>query len=178
MAAAPPAAFTGSALPVNHHLRRVLAEGAASGAAGALAVALWFLLRDLLEGRAFHTPSALGHGLTALLKGGQGLAALPDAPYAASMMYVYTVVHVLFFIGAGAACSFLLNYARRNPGYELYAVLLLATLGMWFTFLSMMLVGVVLSAVTIVDILIAHLLAALAMGAYFWRRHPEVIAGL
>ncbi|MEK6710980.1 MAG: hypothetical protein AABZ64_10415 [Nitrospinota bacterium] len=178
MTAAPAPSYTGGLLPNHTHARGVLTEGAASGILGALAVALWFLLRDLIEGRPFHTPSALGHGLTALLKGGVALGAVPDAPFSSSMMYIYTVAHGIIFIAAGAACSFLLNYARRNPGQELYAVLVLATLGMWFTFLSMMLVGVVLSAVTIVDILIAHLLATLAMGAYFWRRHPEVWRGL
>ena len=178
MTTATSAAYTGALLATQTRARSVLTEGLASGLTGALTVALWFLLRDLIEGRPFHTPGALGHGLTALLKGGQGLAAAPDAPYAASMMYVWTVVHGVVFTGAGAVCSFLMNYARRNPGWELYAVLLLATLGMWFTFLSMMLVGVLLSAVTIPDILIAHLLATLTMGAYFWKRHPEVIAAL
>lgn len=178
MTAAPAPSYTGGLLPVRNHARSVLAEGAASGLIGALAVALWFFLRDLLEGRPFHTPFALGHGLAALLQGRAALAAAPGDSFPGSMVFIYSVVHGTAFIAAGAACALVLDYARRNPGWELYAVLFLGTLGIWFTFLSMTLVGVLLSAVTIPDILIAHLLAALAMGAYFWKKHPEVRAGL
>lgn len=178
MTAAPAPSYTGGLLPVRNHARSVLAEGAASGLIGALAVALWFLLRDLLDGRPLHTPSTLGQSLAALLQGRAALAAAPGDSFPGSMVFIYSVVHGIAFIGAGAACALVLDFARRNPGWELYAVLFLGTLGIWFTFLSMTLVGVLLSAVTIPDILIAHLLAALAMGAFFWRVHPEVRAGL
>lgn len=161
-------------ISIRGSLRGVLEEGFASGVIGALAVALWFLLRDFLEGHPLYTPNALGRSLAALLQGRAALAAAPGDSFPGSMVFIYSVVHGVFFIVAGAVASALLHHARRNPGHELYAALFLATLAMWFTFLSMVLVGVVLSAVTIVDILIAHLLATLTMGAYFWKRHPEV----
>ncbi|MBI3129245.1 MAG: hypothetical protein HYZ11_16680 [Candidatus Tectomicrobia bacterium] len=172
------ATHTGALLATGARARSVLMEGIASGLLGALAVALWFFLRDLLEGQPLHTPGALGQSLAALLEGRAARAAAPGDSFPGSLVFIYSVVHGLAFVAAGIGGALVLDFGRRNPGWELYAVLFLATLGMWFTFLGMMLVGVIFEAVTIVDILIAHLLAALAMGAYFWRRHPEVIGGV
>ena len=42
------------------HRHSVIREGLIAGAAGAAAVAFWFLVLDLIEGRILFTPGALG----------------------------------------------------------------------------------------------------------------------
>jgi hypothetical protein len=98
--------------------KSVLVEGTVVGLAGAAAVAIWFLLYDLVEGAPFRTPALLG---AALFHGLRDASALTNTP---RLVLEYTVVHGLAFIlfGLGAAGLFaLVDRGRR----VLFAVFML-----------------------------------------------------
>jgi hypothetical protein len=62
-------AGSGTGTPLGR--RRIVREAVVAGLLGAAAVAIWFLLLDLLRGQPFFTPAALG---SALFDGARGVA--------------------------------------------------------------------------------------------------------
>ena len=150
----------------------VYREGIVGGILGAAGIALWFLIIDSIHGRPFFTPSVLGTAIFGLLQGGGSLAAPESVPVSLGMVIVFSCMHGAGFAAIGVLCSMLLQLAEQTPGAGLWVVLLLVCGAMWITFVNMLFAGVVLNALSIVDIMIAHALAAVAMTVYYKRRHP------
>jgi hypothetical protein len=98
--------------PPTHRRTSVLAEGLLAGLAGAAAVALWFLVYDVLFAEPFRTPAMLG---AALLKG-------IDTPEAvvvtAPLVLQYTALHVALFVLFGWASAGLFAIADREPRFN------------------------------------------------------------
>lgn len=147
---------------------RVLREGLVSGLLGAAVVAVWFLLLDGVMRQPLFTPAALGSLLF------HGVADPENVRLTAATVGGYTVVHVAAFLLFGMVVSALVAQADRMPSFifgvvllgvvfELFFVGLVASLGTW-----------VLQEFAWWSILGGNLLAALAMGAYLWRRHPDL----
>src|SRR6185295_9479726 len=80
----------------------VYEQGLAAGVLGAAAVAIWFLIVDLVAGRPFFTPSILG---TALFQGSAAVATPERVPVSLEMVVVFTWIHVLVFVIIGVAAS-------------------------------------------------------------------------
>ena len=163
---APPAA----AAPSRERARTTaLADGFEAGVIGALVVALWFLLIDTLAGRPFHTPSLLGNALTRGVE-----AALREPSVAVGMVYAYTGIHFVLFILFGILLASLVIQYERTPaiGY----LLVVAAVVFEFGFLVFILAFAepLLQDLPWWAVLVGNLLAAVAMGAYFSRRHPEL----
>ncbi|MEE9274692.1 MAG: hypothetical protein V3V62_05235 [bacterium] len=154
----------------------VLREGIVAGVIGAVSIALWFLIVDTLQGRPLNTPSILGTAVFGLLRGGAGIAPGQSVPFSFGMVVVFSLIHGATFAGIGIVGARLMDIADRDPDYGLFILSLLAALGIWFTFMSVLAAGVILNALSIPDIFIAHLLAVAAMGTYYWRRHPGMRA--
>ena len=74
----------------------VTREGARAGIAGALAVAVWFFVVDLISGQPLATPEALGAALVSVLRANQELGNVTH-------LIVYTVFHFAAFIVLGIA---------------------------------------------------------------------------
>src|SRR6266446_2200532 len=142
----------------------VYAEGLLAGVVGAAAIALWFLALDGVKGRPFYTPTVLG---TALFRGGAGLQS-PE------MLLSFTWVHVLAFLIIGVGASRLLGIAERNPSFGFGIVLLFVVFEFGFLLACMLFAEPVLRALTWPEVLVGNLLAAAAMAAVFWRRHPRL----
>jgi len=87
---------------------KVLYEGILVGLAGAAAVALWFLVLDLITGTPFRTPALLG---AVLFEGLRDPAALTIT---ARLVLEYTAVHGLAFIAFGLAVAGLFAIAERD----------------------------------------------------------------
>jgi len=68
-------------------------DGLFAGMIGALAVAIWFLILDILSGRPLYTPALLG---TVLLHGGK--AAASGITIAPMEIAAYTAFHFLTFM--------------------------------------------------------------------------------
>src|SRR5262249_52870442 len=88
---------------------RVAREGLIAGLAGAVAVALWFLLYYLAAGVPLRTPALLGAALF------HGLRDPGTLVITTPLVLQYTVVHGLVFVGFGWAAAGLLALADREP---------------------------------------------------------------
>ncbi len=150
---------------------RLYQEGLVSGLLGAVTIAAWFLLLDLLRGRPLLTPSLLG---TALFRGVETLGAPMAVPVSLEMVALYTWVHALVFCVIGGVASRLLAVAERQPNAGFGILLLFVVFEFGFVVAAMLFAEPVLQVLTWPAILFGNLLAAGAMGAYLWRRHPDL----
>jgi hypothetical protein len=146
--------------------------GITAGLIGAVAVALWFLIVDAIAREPFFTPAALG---ALLFRGGGGVE---DVVIGVGPVLGYSFVHFTFFILFGVTLSGLTEQVRRFPPlvfgllilfvvFEVFFIALVAILGRWF-----------LQEMAWWSLLIGNLLAAVSMGVYMWRVHPELAGRL
>jgi len=146
-------------------------EGLVAGLLGAAAIAVWFLILDAVAGRPLQTPTILG---TAIFRGGQGLASPETVPVSFEMVVLYTWVHALVFWVLGGIAARLLAVADSQPNAGFGVLLLFVVFEFGFLVVTLLFAEPILRALTWPAILVGNLLAALAMGAYFWRRHPTL----
>ena len=151
---------------------RMYQEGIIAGIVGALSVALWFLILDVAHGRPFYTPTVLG---TALFGRGVWPATLEALPPSFEMVAMFTWVHLLAFAVVGVVVARLIVMAEQNSSLGFGFVLLFVILEACFTVAMMIVAEPVLRALTWPAILVANLLAAGAMAAYFRLRHPTML---
>lgn len=146
-------------------------EGIVAGVIGAATIAIWFLILDTIKGRPLYTPMVLG---TALFRGREALASPESLPVSFEMVLIYTWVHGLVFCVIGGIASRLLASAEKNPNLGFGILLLFVIFTGGFIFVAVVFAEPVLHALTWPAILVGNLLAAAAMGGYFWRRHPKL----
>jgi len=149
----------------------VYAEGMLAGTVGAVTIALWFLILDTIAGRPFYTPNVVG---TALLRAGKGLAAPEALPISLEVVLPFTWIHLLVFLLIGVAASRLLALAERNASFGFGVLLLFVVFEFGFLLASLVVAAPVLEALAWPAVLVGNLLAAAAMTAVFWRRHPQL----
>ena len=146
-------------------------EGIVAGLIGAATIAIWFLLLDTIAGRPLYTPTVLG---TALFRERAGLASPESLPVSFEIVLWFTWVHVLVFVVIGGAAAWLIRLAERDPNFGFGILLFLVVFEFGFIGISLAFADAILHAVAWPTILIGNLLAAAAMAAYFWRRHPHL----
>lgn len=146
----------------------LLARGIGTGLVGAGATALWFFTLDILFGRPFYTPAALG---SALLLGGETAAAVHVS---FGVVAAYSIVHLLGFGLAGTLFVWVADRVERAP--DLWLLVLLS-----FIVLEALFVGTVglvsdwlVGAVGWWAVGIGNLVAVGAMGFWVWRRTPAL----
>jgi len=149
---------------------RVIREGLIAGAIGAVTVAVWFLVIDLIQGRVLFTPAALG---SALFTGARGAT---EVQMTLPMVLGYTIIHVTAFLIAGFIASALISEAEKDPPMLLGLVLLFVTFEVLFFGLIAIMASWLLDSIKWWTILVANLIAAGAMGFYLWREHPALQA--
>jgi len=150
---------------------RTIREGLITGLIGAVLVAVWFLIADLMSGRPpFFTPAALG---SALLRGATSTEAVD---LSVSTVLGYTVVHLAAFVLTGlvaaaifsaaenVAEAFLLGGVLLFVTFEVFSIGLLAIVSQWL-----------LDTLNWWNIAIANLVAAASMGAYLVHSHRRLI---
>lgn len=151
---------------------RIVREGVQAGLLGAAVVALWFLVIDMVVGRPLYTPAALG---SAMLYGAAAADAVLVSP---ATVLGYTVYHLAAFTFVGIIASALITQAVRFPPlffglillfvvFETFVILLVAMLGAWL-----------MQALAWWAILVGNILAAIAMGVFLRRQHPEISRSL
>jgi len=150
---------------------RTSVEGIVAGLLGAATVAAWFLILDTARGRPLLTPTVLG---TALFRGGVGLGEPATLPVSLEMVTLYTWVHGLVFCVVGGVAARLLALAERRPNSGFGILLLFVVFEFGFVAAAMLFAAPVLRALSWPAIVLGNLLAALVMGVYFWRRHPDL----
>jgi hypothetical protein len=149
----------------------IVTDGLLAGLAGGLVIAAWFFVYDVLQGRPFYTPTVLG---AAVFRAGAGLESPNTLTPTLDLVLPFTWLHLLVFCIIGGVASYLLSIAERNPNYGFGVVLLFALFECGFVFLSQTFAESALDALAWPAVLMGNLLAAAAMAAVLWRRHPRL----
>jgi hypothetical protein len=152
--------------------RAIIRDGIIAGVLGATAVALWFLGLDMIYSVPLATPAALGRGLLRVLgpQGSEGRMVF---------VIVYTLFHYAAFIGAGLLISVIVHFAQREPSVLAGAMMLFVAFEIGFYGLSSALSeSPFLGALGWAQVATGNLIAAIVMGIYMWRKHPELKAEL
>ena len=144
----------------------IVRDGVVSGIIGATAVALWFLIADVIFRAAFFTPIALGRALITVLGTG-------PAPGPVELVVIYTIVHYVAFIAVGMLASLLVHIAEHEPSVLAGALILFVATEIGFYGWSAVLAhSSAFGTVSWVEVTIGNLIAAASMGTYLWRANP------
>lgn len=145
---------------------RVPREGIAAGLIGATAVAAWFFIIDLIQGKLLATPVMLGTSLGSLFLGG-------DTPGQAGAFLGYTLFHYAAFVLVGIGFSWVVNGAEKVPSVAIGLLALLAVFEVWWvggTYLLSRGFG----DLTWFQVFLANIIGAATMTFYLWRQHPKL----
>ncbi len=159
---------------MEERVRGILREGLIAGAIGATAVAIWFLMLDIIAGQPLQTPLVLGQALISVLgpppDGGTHLLDQPTV-----QLIGYTIFHYVAFIAVGTLASYVLDWAREEPSVLLGFIILFVAFEIGFHGLVALLQQTtVLGTLVWYQVMIGNLIAAALMGVYLWRAHPEL----
>jgi len=146
----------------------VTRQGIVAGLIGGVVVAAWFLLIDSVLRAPLFTPAALA---TVLFQGGGAPGAVEIA---AGPVLGYSLVHFTFFILFGVLLSGLVMQVERFPPLVFGLLILFVVFEVFFIAMVAMLGRWILEELAWWSILIGNILAAVAMGTYMWRVHPEL----
>ena len=147
---------------------RVLREGIVAGLIGAAAVALWFLVFDLVRGQFLFTPGVLGSAVFLQV------SSLDAVQVNALTVVGYTAVHALAFILTGIVAAAIVVQAEEMPPILLGALLLFAAFEAFFLGLLAILAQWLLGALAWWTIAVGNLIATAAMATYLWKMHPKL----
>lgn len=143
-------------------------QAVVTGLVGAAAVALWFLVLDVLRGRPLFTPAALGSALLGLADTAAGVEV--DA----GVVAFYTVVHLTLFTAAGAVFVAVAERLERAPGFWYLAVMAFIVLDAVFV-PALALVGMwLMGALALWAVVVANVLAVAAMAWWVLRDRPAL----
>ncbi len=144
----------------------VVREGVSAGLIGATAIALWFAVLDAIQGRMLETPVMLGTSLGSLFLGG-------DPPSRAGAFIGYTIFHFGLFMVVGMVLSWVVNASERTPSAFIgFAGLFVAFEVGWIGWTTVLAQG--FGEITWLQVFVANLIGAAAMGWYLWRQHPSL----
>ena len=147
-------------------------EGAFTGFIGATAIAVWFLIVDLIAGQAFYTPEFLGRGLVSVL----GKNMMGDTSF--THIAAYTVFHYAAFVLVGILLTVIVHQAERTPAILAGALVAFVMMTMGFYMVAAAFSESALGKLAWPQIFIANLLAAALMMGYLWRTHPRLAGEL
>lgn len=150
------------------HDHSAVREGTTAGVIGATAVAIWFLVVDMIAGHALYTPEVLGRALISVLgPGRQDSATL--------LIAVYTVFHYAAFIVAGIIATSIIHAAHRQSAVLAGALIMFVVFEIGFYgFTALMTETEALGSLAWYQVGLANLIAVALMGVYLWRMHPGI----
>ena len=141
-------------------------HGTIAGLLGATVLAAWFLVVDLLNGRALATPTFLAQ---ALLSGGAAGETVQSVIPSLGQTFVFTIVHALVFITIGVTVAEFLRMFDLVHSKAFTIVLLFGALCLAFAAFGVIFAAVGSDRISIQHAVLANLLAALAMAGYLAR---------
>jgi len=146
----------------------LLREGILTGAVGALVVAGWFLVTDVLQGRPLSTPSVLGQVVL------YGITDPTVTPPLLAPTIAYTLLHFGAFALFGVMTVQLIHMALTSP-LARFGLMITAVVFELFFF---MVTYAVFTGTSYLfpwwSVLAANTLALLGMGVVLARRHPSL----
>ncbi|MGH7699744.1 MAG: hypothetical protein ACREMJ_04380 [Gemmatimonadales bacterium] len=147
---------------------RILREGFVAGLIGAGAVAIWFLLVDLVNGRPFFTPAMLGSAVF------WQITDPAQVVMEYSRIIGYTMIHVSAFVVVGVIAAAIAAEVEVAPPTLFLAVIAFCFFEVGFYILVALLARPLLGALAWWNVAIGNAIAAFAMGFYLWREHPKI----
>ncbi len=149
-----------------HTRADVLFDSVYSGALGGSAVALFFLVVDLLNGRPLFTPSLMGGALL------HGVAQEAVAQVQLDAIAYYSIVHIAAFAALGTGISWLVHEVELHSRHPVVVLLVLfAILEVGFFVVAPLAVPGVIARLGVVRVGAANLLAAGTMALFFVLSH-------
>ena len=149
-------------------IARIMREGFVAGLIGAGAVAVWFLLVDVIAGQPFYTPAMLGSAVFWGLRD----PALVEVTFPA--VIGYTLLHVVLFTLAGTVAAALAAMVDKFPTTLFFVIVFFAIFEVGFYIVVAVAAQPLLGALAWSNVAIANLIAALGMGYYLWTVHPHI----
>ena len=146
----------------------IVREGVVLGVVGALTVAVWFLVVDLVHGRIFFTPGALGSALFL------DVGSVADIRVNFATVGGYTVVHFAAFFVVGLVAATIAVNAERFPPLLLAGLLLFVTFEAFFLGVLAVTAEWLLGEIGWLSVGVGNLLATVAVALMLWRKHPNL----
>jgi hypothetical protein len=144
----------------------IVREGASAGLIGATAVFAWFGILDAVAGDLLATPRMLGASLATLFS--PGVTPAPAASFA-----LYTLFHYAIFAAIGLLLAWVVSAAERVPTALIGFIGLFVAFEVgWVGWTTVLAQG--FGELTWLQVFLANLIGALAMGFYMYRQHPEL----
>ena len=147
-------------------------QGLVVGIIGAVTVAVWFLILDLVRGRPFFTPAALGSTVF------MGVRDLGDVEVTMAIIVGYSLVHFAAFILLGTLVVVIARRARKTPPLILGALLVFVTFQALFMGVLAIADVYLLEELAWWGVAVGNLLAAVTMGYYVWEKDPALQAAM
>lgn len=148
--------------------QRIIREGFVAGLIGAAAVAVWFFLVDLVAGRPLFTPAMLGSAVF------WGIRDPAQVEVAFPPVIGYTMLHFILFALVGTIIAALVTMVERFPSTLFLIVVFFAVFEVGFYIVVATMAEPLLGMLAWSNVAIGNLIAALGMGYYLWRVHPEI----
>jgi hypothetical protein len=147
-------------------------EGIVAGALGAIGVAVWFLIVDLIATELFFTPTRLGMAVGRVF----GITPMAESPIVA--VVAYTVLHFIGFAIVGIIATSIVHASRTQPSLLAGAFLaFVAAQALFYGFIALLHATELLEHLTWVLIAIGNVIGAVLVGWKLWRDHPGLGKG-
>ena len=143
-------------------------RGLGVGAIGAAAVAAWFLLLDIVTGRPFFTPAALGSAVFF------GVTDPWDVRVSFGMIAAYTALHLAAFGAVGFVFALVAQGIARAPRWWLMALMTFIVIDGIFIGTVGVMASWVLTMLGLWAVIVGNLLAVAAMAWGVWLVTPEL----
>ncbi len=133
-----------------------------SGAVGGTAVALFFLVVDLLDGRPLFTPAMMGNAIF------HGVAAGDVSEVKFDLIAYFTLAHMAVFVALGAAVTWLVHEVELNSKHPVVVLLMLfVIIEVVFSLVAPLAMPGVIRELGVARVITANLLAAGTMTLFF-----------
>lgn len=142
-------------------------EGVIAGFLGATAIAVWFLIVDIVSGHALYTPDLLGRGLISIL--GKP-PAMPDTVLV--HVIAYTLFHYAAFAVVGVVVAYVVHKSAQTPAILAGFLILFVVIQIGAYGLAGLFTESEFGSLAWYQIFIANLIATAVMGWFMWTRHP------
>jgi hypothetical protein len=147
----------------------VVREGITTGLIGAVIVAVWFLVADLIAGHPFRTPALLGAIIF------NGMAAPSSVSVTAALVLGYTALHFFAFIMFGIAASITMYASEREPLLALGVLVLFLWFELCFAGFVTYLDQSTVQQLGWWNIAGGNILALAVIIGWYEHRHPRVV---